>query len=110
MCSNLVYFECSLIFGLFGISHVNSKIKRAKIKQTPKIKMPKSTMVYNCYEKTIKRTKAEVQIAVLKRVNSAGITVSVSVPFCSVSYGSNSNVDVLFCISLSRICTKLMFS
>jgi cytoplasmic iron level regulating protein YaaA (DUF328/UPF0246 family) len=51
ICSNLAYFECSLIFGLFGISHVNSKIKHAKIKQTPKIKTPKSTIVYNCYEK-----------------------------------------------------------
>jgi len=51
MYSNLVYFECSLNFGLFGTSRVNSKIKHAKIKQTPKIKTPKSTIV-NCYEKT----------------------------------------------------------
>jgi hypothetical protein len=109
MCSNLVYFECSLIFGLFGTSHVDSKIKHAKVKQTPKIKTPNSTIV-NCYENYLKQTKVEVRIADLKRANSAGITVSVSVLFCSVSYGSNSNVDVLFCISLSRICTKLMFS
>jgi len=33
-------------FGLFGASHENAKIKHAKIKQTPKIKIQKSTIVY----------------------------------------------------------------
>jgi hypothetical protein len=43
MCSNLVYFECSLIFGLFGTSHVDSKIKQAKVKQTPLLTVMKIT-------------------------------------------------------------------
>jgi hypothetical protein len=61
-----------------------------EVKQTPTIKTPNSTIV-NCYEKYLKQTKVEA-IADLKRINSAGITVSISVLFCSVSYGSNSNV------------------